>query len=629
MPPRQLRYRHPMLLKHRLWLTTITLLMLSACQPGTGTIPVTKPIQVETLSSELSGDYQLAGEQYLQLATEHEGAEQAAYYLKAASMFWREGAAKDSQAALDKINKTLLASSQRNQAALIAANIALFNADGQSALDALAITNEKNLSATDNKNYLQLKADAYALTGNWLEAANTHLALEKILTDETALANNREALWQSLLQMTPQALDLFNPGYPPSEDSGWFALAYNIKAYQSNPEVLQVALEDWARTYPNHPADPAIYKQTLEAGTFIPKDVDDIAVLLPTTGPFVEAAAAVKEAIIAAHFASNSTAQLEFYAIETDPLTGQSNVISQYDKAVASGAKVVIGPLQKSSVEQLAKYPDLPVPVIALNRVDSDSQTYSNLYQFGLAPEDDAESVAELAKLKGYKRTVILAPTGDWGQRIAKSFTKKWQSLGGSIIYSTSYDENDNDFRETLIPLMGLDQSQQRYQSLKSSLGRSMEFEPRRRQDIDFLFLVAKPLKARQLVPQLKFHRSGDLPILATSHAYSGFVDPQQNIDLNNLVITELPWVYSTIAEQDPVYIALQDQSPQNYMNNIKLYALGVDAYRLVSELNTLSRDTQAQMNGASGILSVSEQGHVVRHLLTGKFEEGELKLTQ
>ncbi len=615
-----------MFLKRSFWLSAIILLSLTACQPVQSPMSMTKPAQIETIASELSGQYQQAAEEYAQLASSNDGAEQAAYQLKAAQMYWQSGQVEQSQQQLAQIKFSLLDKSRRYDAAILGANIALFNSDGERALEALSPIQEKDLSAQNLKRVLKLKADAYTLTGNWLEKANTLLKLEKILTDAESLKNNHEALWQSLMQMTPQALDLFNPGYPPAEDSGWFALAYNIKAYQDNPEVLAVALEDWKRSYPNHPADPELYKKTLAAGTHIPKDIENIAVLLPNSGPFVEAAKIIKDAIIAAQYVSGSTAQLHFYDIKTDAISGQNNVISQYDAAVAEGADVVIGPLQKSSVETLATHSDLSVPVLALNRMD-DAQAYDNLYQFGLAPEDEAIAVADYAKQLGFKHSIVLAPNNDWGQRIASAYTTQWQKEGGSTLIVSNYNEAENDFRDTLIPLMGLNESEQRYKSLKGTLGRSLEFEPRRRGGVDFLFLVARPLKARQLVPQLKYHRSGQLPLLATSHVYSGQADPQQNIDLNDLVISDIPWVFDELSADDPVYQSLKNQSPENFASAIRLYALGVDAYRVLSQLNKLSRDPTSSMEGATGDLSINSQGYVTRKMRWGKFEQGELKL--
>jgi hypothetical protein len=172
---------------------------------------------------------------------------------------------------------------------------------------------------------------------------------------------------------------------------------------------------------------------------------------------------------------------------------------------------------------------------------------------------------------------------------------------------------------------MGLDVSEQRYRALKNVVGRSLDFEPRRRQDIDFVFILARPLKARQLVPQLKFHRSGRLPLFATSHAYTGHADPQQDIDLNDLFITDIPWMFAAETNDDPAYLTLQGQ-PQAMGGLLRLYAMGVDAYRLLPELNQLNSDNSMAFQGATGRLSVNELGQVQREMQWGRFRQGSLQ---
>lgn len=612
-----------------LLLPIIILLFLTACQPVQGPLGKAQPTQIETVPAETAGQYQQAAEEYLQLAADHEGERQSLYFLRAGELFWQSGHVEQAQSALQQVNKKLLNENKRFNASVLGADIALYNSQGEAAVAALADIDASSLSADDRVKLLQLRSDAYTLTSNWLEKANSLLQLEKLLSDEAAIEQNRETLWQALMQMEPQALDLYNPGYPPADDSGWFALAYAIKAYQDNPETLEVALEDWRRSYPNHPADPSLYKDSIKTtAARLPEKISDIAVMLPADGPFVEAAKAIKQGIIAAHYASGADSRLHFLDVETDPYSGRSNVGQLYQEAISRGAGVVIGPLQKASVEALAKQTELPVPVLALNRIDA-SLHRPNLFQFGLAPEDDAMAVADFARRKGYQHAVILAPQGDWGDRVASAFSQSWRDQGGNIISVASYNESQNDFRDTLIPLMGLDVSEQRYRTLKSVLGRSMEFEPRRRQDIDFLFLVARPLKARQLVPQLKFHRSGDLPLIATSHAYSGQPDPQQDIDLNDLVITDIPWMFATEMNQDEAFQAVQKQTGGNPGGLLRLYAMGVDAYRLIPELNQLSREPKQVYQGATGDLSVNETGQVEREMRWGQFKQGSLQRLQ
>lgn len=601
------------------------LLFLTACQPVQGPLSRSQPTQIKTVPAETEGQYEQAAEEYLQLAAKQEGERQSLYLLRAAELFWQTSQVEQAGQALAQIDYSTLTQDKRFDAAKLGAEVALFNSQGDEALSALDNVSEFELSSSQRQTWLQLRADAYTLSGNWLEKTNAHLQLERLLKDDEALSRNREALWQSLMQMTPQALDLYNPGYPPADDSGWFALAYAVKAYQDRPETLQVALEDWRRSYPNHPADPALYEDTVVASTRqLPQEINDIAVLLPADGPFVEAAKTIKQGIIAAHYASGSSAKLHFLDVNTDSVSGISNVTAQYEEAMARGASVVIGPLQKASVDALATLPELPVPVLALNRIDA-RLSRPNLYQFGLAPEDDAEAIAVYAKAQGYEHAVVLSPRGDWGDRVGQAFREAWREQGGNVITHASYSESENDFRDTLIPLLGLDVSEQRFRALKSVLGRSLEFEPRRRQDIDFVVILARPLKARQLVPQLKFHRSGSLPLFATSHAYTGHPDPQQDIDLNDLFITDIPWMFASETNQDPAYQAMQGQT-ETMGGLLRLYAMGVDAYRLLPELNQLSTDETLAYQGATGQLSVNELGQVQRQMQWGRFRQGSLQ---
>lgn len=611
-----------------LLLPAIILLLMTACQPVQGPHTRVQPAQIETLPSEQSGELGKAANEYMALAAETKGEKQALYYLRAARLYWQIEQIDNSKQALTQLDKKQLSTSQQFEASILDAKLALYENQGDAALKAVETIDETNLSASDRQQLFQIKIDAYALTENWLEKANTHIKLDKILAEQTALDNNREALWQALMQLTSQALDLFNPGIPPAEDSGWFALAYAIKAYKTNPEALEVALEDWRRSYPNHPADPDLYEGVVTSGTRLPDQISDIAVLLPGSGPYVEVARAIEEGIIAAHYASGSSARLHFLDINTDEYSDRTNVLEQYDEAVSRGASIVIGPLQKASVDVLSTRSELPIPVLALNRID-ERLSRPNLFQFGLAPEDDAAASASFARQQGYRRAVILAPRSDWGDRVSNAFANAWRETGGTVLYRATYEEAENDFRDTLIPLMGLDESEQRYKSLKSTLGRSLDFEPQRRQDIDFLFMVAKPLKARQLVPQLKFHRSGQLPLIATSHVYTGQPDPQQDIDLNDLYIPDIPWMFANKANQDPAYQALQSQSGGNFGDLLRLYAMGADAYRLVPELNVLSRDPELQYQGATGDLSINELGQVERNMPWARFKQGELELIQ
>ncbi|MFW5425784.1 MAG: penicillin-binding protein activator [Methylophagaceae bacterium] len=617
-----------------LFLIACFVLTLSACQPADPNIS-TRPNQSDVVAAqqaEQSGDYASAAKQYIELAEKNNNEQQAQFYLYAALAFWNINDLEQASSSLAKINREKLSEPKQIDAALLEAEIALSNSQPEQALRALEPFDVKAVPNMQKKRMLEFQIQAYQLTENWLEKANSHILLAPLL-DSAEREQNQQVLWQALMHLSPQILDLFNPGVPPSIDSGWFALAYAVKAYPANSDSLAVAIEDWYRSYPNHPADPALFPSSggdTDTGnivaTDLPQNITDIAILLPESGPYKMAAKAIREGIIAAHLTAQSNTQLHFLSVETDREYGSSNVLQQYQRALDKNVSLVIGPLDKIAVQLLAESISLPVPVLALNRL-ADQASKENLFQFGLAPEDDAIAVANYAFAQGFERAVVLAPQNKWGERISTAFIDQWQTNNGIVLNQATYDVTQNDFSDVLKPLLGLVTSKQRSQALTRTLGRNLEFEPRRRQDIDFLFLVAKPPKARQLVPQLKFYRSGRLPIIATSHAYTGYQDAQQDIDLNRLVIGDVPWIFDDIAASDPTYIALSTSKPENFNRLKRLYALGVDAYHLVPELNALSNDSTLSFSGATGDISIDQFGYIMRETRWGKFDEGILQV--
>lgn len=600
----------------------LVLLALTACQPISMDTKPSAPEMTALISeAEKQGDYAVAAEDYLDQAAESEGALKSAFQYRAAMMQYELGELAEADALLAETNLEQLFPREQLTANLLRADIALLNLDGQQALTHLDKIDFDSANEVQQKRILELRITAYDLTENSLEKALAHIKLDPMLP-ESEKENNRLALWQTLLKMTPQALDLYNPGQPPAEDSGWFALAYAFKAYENNPEAMEVAIEDWQYSYPNHPADIEQLKKSIKTPLRLPQQLDLIGILLPDSGPAANAAQAIRQGIIAAHFNARSNVRLQFYDVQTGNNPDSNNVISQYDKAVADGANIVIGPLDKTSVELLAAHDALTIPVLALNRINEDIEQ-NNFFQFALAPEDDARNQAEYANKMGYKRAIVLSPRNDWGDRVAEAFTNEWRNSGGQLVTRAKYNETENDYSHILTPILGVDSSVQRYQNLRRTLGKSLEFEPRRRQDVDFLFMVGRPLKARQLLTQLRFHRSGKLPILATSHAYGGEANAQQDIDLNGLIFTDIPWMFTEQSQQDPAYAAVRRQATGDIGSFVRLAALGVDAYRMIPFLTAMSGSEDEKYNGATGILTINEQGQIERTMSFATIRNG------
>ena len=225
----------------------------------------------------------------------------------------------------------------------------------------------------------------------------------------------------------------------------------------------------------------------------------------------------------------------------------------------------------------------MPIPTLAMNYSDiTFDEVPKNLYQFGLSAEDEARQVAQRAWVEGRRNALILSTDANWGQRSADAFQKTWEALGGTIVSRDVYAKQ-KDYSNVIKGALNVAESQQRYRQLRGILNQSMEFEPRRRQDVDMIFLIARHDEARQIKPTLDFHYASDLPVYASSHIYTGKSDRKQDRDLNGIRFTTLPWFFDNQSPEKTMINKVAKPAP-SYQ---RLYALGVDSYHLYPQIET------------------------------------------
>ncbi len=85
--------------------------------------------------------------------------------------------------------------------------------------------------------------------------------------------------------------------------------------------------------------------------------------------PLAQPAQWAADGLIAANYASKGSASL----ISVRPTPG-ATVMDQLNAAAHAGAMVAVGPLDRSSVEQIAAQPFLPLPVVTLNQVPLENE---------------------------------------------------------------------------------------------------------------------------------------------------------------------------------------------------------------------------------------------------------------
>ena len=281
-----------------------------------------------------------------------------------------------------------------------------------------------------------------------------------------------------------------------------------------------------------------------------------------------------------------------------------------------------MGPLSKQAVAELAARPERSVPILALNRTERGaSAATAALVQLSLAPEDEALQIAKVAFGRGLRRALILRPAGEWGDKVEGALRKRWTTLGADVTRSISYGSQE-DYSNSIMLGLNLNASQQRASGVRSMLAENIEFTPRRRDDLDVIFLLTRNgAEARSLKPLLAYHYAGALPVYATSSVYSGAPDNRDK-DLDGINLVETPWLLGS----NPglrVAIATGNTGSDNYT---RLNALGADAYRIQTRFTQLQAGSDALISGDTGLLSMDPSLQIRRELSLATFDGGNLR---
>ncbi len=558
-----------------------------------------------------SGDFTAAAATYGALANSVKPPLQDQLWVQAADAWVQAGEMGQAATALGRANRDRLGREMHMLARLAEAEILLAGGRPEPALATLGEPMPGIAAGGLSLRWINARARALSATGNALEAARSLSQLDQLLTDETLRLENQVRLIDTLSNLTDSSLQTLRPS-PPGIFGGWMDLARSLRSDQ--PEL---AIDTWRTTHPGHPALPQLLARYMDAAEADLLAYGRIAVLLPASGRYAKAGQALRSGLMAAYYAAapEHRPPLSFY-----DTSNSADVWPLYQQAVADGAGAVIGPLQKSSVEQLARAGELAIPVLALNRVNLDIPPPAGFYQFGLSPEDEASQAAEKAWREGVVTALALVPDSDWGMRLLNSFRERFESLGGRLAEHQSYDPTQHDFSEPIEALLNLDDSQTRYKALTKTLGRRFEFEPAPRGDAGVLFLAANAAKARQIWPQLQFNRVSGIPVYSTSDIYTGHFSVPRDLDLIGLNFSDIPWLLDP-GERAPF---TPDNAPAGIPTQGalgRLFAMGMDSYRLLAGLKRLEAFPGASLPGATGDLSLDELNRVHRELLWARME--------
>ena len=466
-----------------------------------------------------------------------------------------------------------------------------------------------------SRNYFLLLGDTL------MDVGETTAAIEAYVSSSTPASNNERAvlfekLWIALTDLDDENLANLAAQATTYELRGWVELARIVRIDEFSIRSQLDSIAQWRRVWTRHSAANQLPEALVRLQQTWNQRPSHIALILPLQQP---AGNAIQEGFLSAYYQALEISR-EVPQISVFDSSTITSIFPIYEEAIATGADLIIGPLNKQFVNQLAQLPVLPTTTLALNYSDSVSLDKENLFQFGLAPEDEINQVVQLARETGYRNAALIAPISEYYLLLQDYFVEQWTITCGAGVAEETYND-ESSYAEIIKRLIAIDSSEARAGRLLDLLPRNnMEFVPRRRNDIDFIFLIANPRQGRQIKPTLAFYFAGDLPVYSLPSIYDGQDNQSENNDLNGIVFADAPWM---LQESGELKLEMDTNLRQVQGQLQRLRAMGVDSFRLYPRLQQFYNQGIKSMQGTTGRLSMSKEQRIQRTLDLAQFENG------
>lgn len=560
-------------------LRTAPLLLVLALTAGCASVSVqSEPSAPQRSAEQLAdaGQHAEAAQAWTQVAEAGRGSARDRAWLQAAEQARLAGQPEQMRAAWSQSNRRRLEGSDTWRHDLIGAQLQVEAGRAEQAL-ALLSRPADPVPAALRERWHALRAAALQAAGRGFEAAGELAFLDARLGRSERVDNARRI--ERLLAAESDASLAANSA----------ALPVGHPLYAFAGRALGQRGLPLPRPYDRGASAPGL--DTLppaEADGYRPPE--RLAVLLPLSGPLAAAGTPVRDGVLAGYYAEHRRRpELRFY--DTGAAGGVAEALA---KASADGAQMILGPLSRDEVNALFGSPQLVLPAVALNRGTVPPPPGSA--SFAMAPEDEGVAAADRLLERGLRRVLVVTQADENARRALASFRERLKERGGEVVGEVTVDENNPDY----VPALQQAMAGQRPEAL---------------------FLALKAAQARLLSSQVEPAGLVGVPRFATSLILSG-ANLRMDVELDGIEYPELPWLIGLRGGlPDPDTIG--DTLPSTQGGGARLFAFGVDAWRLAGYLDQLVSDPGAQLRGATGELQLDPVGQVLRKPAWAVFSGG------
>jgi outer membrane PBP1 activator LpoA protein len=591
------------------WLLVAALAAISGC---TALPPPTAPVAEENSeqhAAELArhGEHAQAAALYETIASNRAAPSRADYQLRAVSEWLAAQRPVQAQQLLARMEAPLT-SVQTYERSLLEAETALVANRAQEAWQKIS-SFAAGAASEAALRYYTLKMRIGLAAGRPADGIRAELDAERYVSTPAGRTALHGQLLTDLLAARGRGIAL-NPRS--SDDAvvrGWLELGASAA---HGPALANVTLAArWRASYPNHPALDVI-GQAFPSPLITFSPGGRVALLLPLTGPASGQASAVRDGFLSALYELPvaSRPALHLYDTAAEPIP------QALAEAHAIGSTFIVGPLVRENVAAVAALGNQAVPVLALNFLPSEQAAPTGLFQFALSPEGEAEQVARRILADGHHRGIAVVPRGEWGRRVMDAFMRVLNGGGGSIVAEVSYDGANYDYGDQLRSVLRVADSESRHARLERALGTKLNYAPRHRADLEFVFIAApSATDARLIEPQLRYFYAGDIPSYSISNAY----EPDSlaaNQDIVGLTYPDMPWMIKGEGNVDDIRNNVGQLWGTRTAWRSRLFAFGYDACQLMLAMSGQHNPAEVRIDGLTGQLHFDATRRIQRDLL-------------
>jgi outer membrane PBP1 activator LpoA protein len=318
-----------------------------------------------------------------------------------------------------------------------------------------------------------------------------------------------------------------------------------------------------------------------------------IVLILPTLSP---ALTSVAESVRLGFLAAVEAAGKAGPPVTFIPIDNEAQSLLEACKAAQkNGAALVVGGITRDGATVLARSDCPRQPVLALNEPQGfatrgnelgPGDLPANLYHVSLSLEYEARQVALQAVNDGWHSAIVITSPSPLARRVQEAFEREWIRAAGEL-RRISYSGNPDDapaIRDRLADTRG-----------------------------DMVFLALDVPEARAVRPYL----SGTLPVYATSMSVDPRADPVVNVDLQGVRYLDMPWF---VQPDHPAVMVYPVPKGTLSVEQERLYALGIDAYRLAL---LVLKSEPMQLDGVTGRIALGPGNAFVRTLTMSEVDNG------